>query len=82
MTNRERILTAIAHQEPDRVPLDLGATESSGLTGIAWHRLAGHLRMARKPGPDVLEPFQQVVRIGDDLRERFERVLDIRELLP
>jgi uroporphyrinogen decarboxylase len=80
MTNRERILAAIAHREPDRVPVDLGATESSGLTGMAWHRLAGHLRMARKPGPDILEPFQQVVRIGDDLRERFE--IDTTALFP
>jgi uroporphyrinogen decarboxylase len=71
MSPRERILAAVAHKEPDRVPVDLGGTESSGLTGMAWHRLAEHLGVDREAGPDVLEPFQQVVRIDAGLRERF-----------
>ena len=32
MNPRERILAAIEHREPDRVPLDLGATPSSGIS--------------------------------------------------
>ena len=43
MTHRERILSALAHREPDRVPVDLGGTESTGITGIAYHRLKRHL---------------------------------------
>lgn len=39
MTSRERITRALAHQEPDRVPVDLGATESSGIMGIAYNRM-------------------------------------------
>ena len=39
MTSRERITRALAHQEPDRVPVDLGATESSGIMEIAYNRL-------------------------------------------
>jgi len=31
MTPRERIEAALAHQEPDRVPLDLGATPMTGM---------------------------------------------------
>lgn len=45
MTSRERVLAAIAHCEPDRVPLDLGATPSSGMSASAYHRFkkaAGH----------------------------------------
>lgn len=30
MTSKERILAAINHKETDRVPIDLGATPSSG----------------------------------------------------
>ncbi len=71
MTSRERVLAAVSRREPDRVPIDLGGTESSGLTGMAWHRLADHLGVDVGPGPDVLEPFQQVVRIDAALRERF-----------
>ena len=43
MTSRERILSAIAHHEPDRVPVDLGATPSSGISAIAYNRLKDHL---------------------------------------
>jgi uroporphyrinogen decarboxylase len=45
MTSRERVLAAIAHRQPDRVPLDLGATPSSGISASAYHRFkktAGH----------------------------------------
>jgi len=80
MTSRERVLAAVARKSPDRVPVDLGGTESSGLTGMAWHRLAGHLGLARKPGPKVLEPLQQAVEIDDGLRERFR--IDTVPLFP
>lgn len=43
MTSRERVLAAIRHQEPDRVPVDLGATPSSGISAIAYHNLKQHL---------------------------------------
>ena len=40
MTGRERLRTALAHQEADHVPFDLGAC---GATGILWQAY-GHLR--------------------------------------
>ena len=43
MTSRERILAAIAHQTPDRVPIDLGATPSSGISAIAYSNLVQYL---------------------------------------
>ncbi len=43
MTHRERIAAALAHREPDRVPIDLGASESSGIMGIAYNRLKQRL---------------------------------------
>lgn len=39
MTSRERVLAAIAHKEPDRVPVDMGATPSSGISAIAYSNL-------------------------------------------
>ena len=33
MTSRERVLTAINFQEPDRVPVDLGGTRMTGTAG-------------------------------------------------
>ena len=43
MTSRERILAAIDHREPDRVPIDLGSTPSSGISAIAYTNLKKHL---------------------------------------
>ncbi len=45
MTPRERIIAALNHTEPDRVPVDLGATESTGLTAIAYNRFRNHLEI-------------------------------------
>jgi len=43
MTSRERVLSAINHQEPDKVPVDLGSMRSSGISAIAYHKLNQHL---------------------------------------
>ena len=43
MTARERILAAIQHREPDRAPVDLGSTPSSGISVIAYNNLKKHL---------------------------------------
>lgn len=71
MTSRERVLAAIRHEQPDRVPIDLGGTELSGITGIAWHHLMSHLGLDKGSSPDVVDPFQQVVRINEELCKRF-----------
>ena len=47
MTPRERILASINHREPDRVPVDLGSTPSSGISAIAYSRLKEHLGETR-----------------------------------
>ena len=67
MTPRERVLTALRRKPPDRVPLDLGGTESSGITAIAYTRLRRHLGLP--PGhTQVFDTYQQIVKIEDDLR--------------
>ncbi len=37
------MLSALQHRESDRVPIDLGATDSSGIMGIAYNRLKQRL---------------------------------------
>ena len=43
MTSRERVLTALNHQQPDMVPIDLGAHRSSGIAAIAYAKLKNAL---------------------------------------
>ncbi len=52
MTHRERILAAIEHKDPDRIPLDLGSTLATTLTERAHQRLREHLGMPLdRPAP-------------------------------
>jgi uroporphyrinogen decarboxylase len=43
MTSRERVLTALAHQPTDRVPVDFGAMRSTGISAVGYGRLTRHL---------------------------------------
>jgi uroporphyrinogen decarboxylase len=45
MNSRERVLTALRHQEPDRVPVDLDGMASTGIMAMAYNRLKAHLGM-------------------------------------
>ncbi|MBI1876926.1 MAG: hypothetical protein HYR94_01590 [Chloroflexi bacterium] len=43
MNSRERILAAIRHEEPDRVPIDIGGTGVTGVNLIAYGKLKRYL---------------------------------------
>lgn len=77
MTSRERILAAINHQQPDRIPVDMGATPSSGISAIAYSNLLKHIG---KPDLPVLvyDVVQQLAQPDDQIIELFGiDVLDI-----
>ncbi len=70
MTSRERVLAAIDHREPDRVPLDIGATPVSGISVSTLSKLRLALGLD-EPGDRVrvIEPYQMLGEVTDDLRE-------------
>lgn len=70
MTSRERILAAVEHREPDRVPVDLGATPSSGISAIAYGRLTRHLGWAGGH-PRVYDVVQQLAEPEVTVLDRF-----------
>ena len=43
LTSRERVRLALNHQEPDRVPVDIGASRVTGISAIAYRNLLRHL---------------------------------------
>jgi uroporphyrinogen decarboxylase len=49
MTHRERVLTALKRQPPDRVPVDLGGTLASTINIHAYRRLMAHLGFGDDP---------------------------------
>jgi uroporphyrinogen-III decarboxylase len=66
MNSRERVIKAINHQEPDRVPVDLGATPVSGISVSAMARLRDALGLERMD-LKVHEPFQLLGQVEKDL---------------
>ncbi len=71
MTPRERVLAAIAHKEPDRVPVDQGSMRSTGIMAIAYNRLKQHLGIAEPP-TRLYDLIQQLAQPDPWYRERFQ----------
>ena len=61
MTHRERIISALKHKEPDRVPVDLGSTESSGIMAIAYNRLKKHLGISGRTR--IFDIMQMIAKV-------------------
>ena len=70
MTSRERVMAAINHKQPDYVPLDLGATPSSGISAIAYNNLKKHLGM-NYGHTRIFDVVQQVVYPEQEIIDRF-----------
>jgi uroporphyrinogen decarboxylase len=70
MTSRERVLTALAHRETDRVPVDLSGHRSSGISAMAYPKLRRFLGLPPKP-VRVYDPIQQLAIIDEDVLTRF-----------
>jgi len=69
MNSRERVITALNHQEPDRVPIDLGGTAVSTIAIPTYAALRRHLGLPERP-IETLEFVQQVARVDEDVMDR------------
>jgi uroporphyrinogen decarboxylase len=70
MIPRERVLAAVRHTEPHGVPVDLGATPSSGISAIAYDNLLRHLPL-RDRRNRVYDVVQQVAQPSDEVLDYF-----------
>ena len=70
MNSRERVVKTINHQEPDRVPIDLGGSLVSGIMAGALVRLRRHLGLSEEVR--VYDCFQMLGDVAMDLVERFD----------
>ena len=65
MTHRERVLAALEHRQPDRVPRDLGSARFTGMVKPAYDRLRAHLGFGR-PGV-LIDRMQQLVEMDEEV---------------
>ncbi|HYB20242.1 MAG TPA: uroporphyrinogen decarboxylase family protein [Thermodesulfobacteriota bacterium] len=69
MNSRERIRIALSHQEPDRVPYDLGALGPSGISIQAYRNLLKYLRLDEKG--EVGDIASQRAKLSESFLQRF-----------
>lgn len=77
MRHRDRLLAALAHREPDRVPLDLGAGIACGINVYAYSQLKRHLGLDSPT--TVTSRFSQLAKVEETVASRL--AVDVRPLL-
>lgn len=83
MTSRERVLAAINHEEPDRVPIDFAAWRSSGIQAPAYAALRRYLGVNTGRPFRLYDLMQQLAEPELELIERFHGdVVQIHRLEP
>ena len=60
MTSRERVRRALAHQEPDRVPIDIGGHSASSMAPGSYANLCRHLSL---PVPEQVRLMSKALQI-------------------
>jgi uroporphyrinogen decarboxylase len=69
MNGRERILSALAHQESDHVPFDLGGTVDSSIHKDAYQNLLSHLGI-NKDRIKICEFIQQAAAVDEEVARK------------
>jgi uroporphyrinogen decarboxylase len=79
LSSRERVLTTLNHQEPDRIPCDLASTQVTGIQVGAYRELRAALNL---PPVDVqiYDYIQQLALPDADILQRLR--VDTRGLYP
>ena len=67
MTARQRVLTALNHQEPDRVPIDLGGNQT-GIHKVAYQSLLRHLGITDEL--TIMDAVQQLAKPCEAVLQR------------
>ena len=76
MTHRERVIAAINHKEPDRIPIDLGGTRCSAIHFDGYEALRDFLGLG--PTSEVARSALRYAEVEEDVLEYFD--IDTRAL--
>ncbi len=79
MNSRERILKALNHEEPDRIPFDLAGTIWTGITNGAYQNLRKYLKL-KDVEPVWSDVIQQIVIPSNELLDELQ--VDTRGVFP
>jgi uroporphyrinogen decarboxylase len=68
VNHRERVRAAIHHQQPDRVPVDLGGMRSSTIMAVAYARIKEYLYITQGD-IYVFDPLLQLAYVEEPIRQ-------------
>jgi len=68
MTHRERVITALDHKEPDRLPIDLGGSVVTSISAVTYRALRHYLGLPETE-VCVAEAVQQIALVDEDVLE-------------
>lgn len=78
MTHRQRVLAALSHQQPDRVPLDLGSTRNSSIVVEGYERLKAHFGIQEENR--LISHMMRVVDVNEEILRALD--IDLRGVFP
>ena len=70
MTSRQRVLAALNHEEPDKIPIDLGGTMCSSLTRGANEKLKTYLNIETEP-ETITNPLTDSIAVSEEILDLF-----------
>ncbi|MHB1130845.1 MAG: uroporphyrinogen decarboxylase family protein [Chloroflexota bacterium] len=70
MTPRRRVAAALAHEEPDRVPVDIGGGSGSTMVTEAYQALRGHLGLAPEANVVEMSKIFRAARLDEEVMRR------------
>jgi uroporphyrinogen decarboxylase len=68
MTSRERVIATLEHEEPDRVPLDIGAGYSTSISVEGYDKLRWHLNISKESS--ALDSIFRIAKIDEEIMQR------------
>lgn len=78
MSHRERVIQGLQHEEPDRVPFDLGSTVNSTVHIAEYQNLKAYFGIEAED--TIIHKPQQVVAVHEPILEALD--IDFRYVSP
>lgn len=78
-SHRDRVLRALSHQEPDRVPFDIGSSPNTTIVKIAYENLRRHLGLCLYEPVRMMSVAFQTVMVDEPILEFLD--IDTRAVL-
>jgi uroporphyrinogen decarboxylase len=74
LSHRERVIKALSHQEPDRVPFDLGSTANSSIHLLGYQKLKAHFGVEAED--TIIHKMMQTVTVHEPILQALD--IDLR----